>query len=150
MKNVILIVLSLVLIKSTAKAVGLSDNNLIPQTETSLLLPNSTPNMLQSVRGSNVSGFRYLAYALGFTGGAVLGYGLVPLITGNTGVDGSHNTFILIGAGVIALSIPVAIIADKEDAIIQKTEVSWYKKYKIQRELCFVANRNGIGVALNF
>lgn len=138
------------LIKSTAKAVGLSDNNLIPQTETSLLLPNSTPNMLQSVRGSNVSGFRYLAYALGFTGGAVLGYGLVPLITGNTGVDGSHNTFILIGAGVIALSIPVAIIADKEDAIIQKTEVSWYKKYKIQRELCFVANRNGIGVALNF
>lgn len=141
----------LTLVANKAAAINLLDEQKQPLSSVSLLSPTAKLQGMQFLgKGSGISGFRVLAYTMGFTGGAILGYGLVPLLTGSTNADGRHNTFIAIGGIIIGLSIPVAIIADKEDAIIRQTTASSYRKYAVPIQLCIVGNKEGLGLALNF
>lgn len=105
----------------------------------------------QVVRTKRASTPKIVAYTLGFAGGASLGYGLTSLLIGNT-ANNLHNKAIITGGALLGVSMPIAMIggnAKKEQqATPQKNDL--FQKPVIKPQLCVLANKNGLGLALNF
>ncbi|MEZ5017165.1 MAG: hypothetical protein R2800_08945 [Flavipsychrobacter sp.] len=155
MKYFLLVLLATTAMVEPAAAIDLMGEavNNRPSQKLSLVLPAPRAKLIpdQVVRTKKVNTPKMVAYTLGFAGGVSLGYGLTSLLVGNT-ADNIHNKAIITGGALLGISMPIAMIGGKrkeqQPAAPQKED--FYHKPVIKPQLCIAANKNGLGLALNF
>lgn len=90
-----------------------------------------------------------LASIIGFAGGGLIGW---PVGTALGGGD-AEWTLAGIGAGLIAVGIPISLSANKKtkQAVeLYNSDLNSISSYQLKPELKIITNGNGIGLSVNF
>ncbi|MEZ5017166.1 MAG: hypothetical protein R2800_08950 [Flavipsychrobacter sp.] len=151
MKKILVLLLTLVVWHTQAQTsnTAIPNDLLAYNSSSNTALLNYTKNYQPTRSSECMNGYAIGAYVFGAAGGALIGY---PL---GTALGGGDPEWLLagIGAGCLAIAIPLSIIGQRKcdgRASIQKDQEMYYAQAKRSLNLNMVANRSGIGLALNF